>query len=139
MIFLNFNYLPAGVPIRVKSWSINWPKATNITVAACSWYPSSGCIVLETTLADGKCLLFWLNIFGPLMPSEKSGPTNRENGVFVAPHVGCLTLLHRPSYLLYFPGLHSTFDRNAGHISLIKVLDVSIWGNPFSTSSYESP
>lgn len=129
---------PEGVPMRVKSWSMNWPKATNIMVAACSWKPSSGCIVLETTLAGGSCLLLTLLDFGPLMPSENSGPTNLENGTLDAPHVGCLTLLHSPSYLLYLPGLHSTFDKNAGHTSLINVFDVSICGNPFSTSSYES-
>jgi len=131
--------LPAGVPMSVKSWSKNWPNATNNTVAACSWYPSSGCIVLETTLAIGSSRLLRLLTFGALMPSENRGPTSLENGVLVAPHVGCLTLLHRPSYLLYLPGLHSTLDKKAGHTSLIKVLDVSIWGNPFSTSSYESP
>lgn len=47
-------HLPNGVAVSVKSWSINWPQATTMTVPACSCWPSSGWIVRDTTLASGN-------------------------------------------------------------------------------------
>jgi len=46
--------LPSGVAVSVKSWSINCPQATSMTVPACSWRPSSGWIVRDTTRARGN-------------------------------------------------------------------------------------
>lgn len=46
--------LPNGVAVNVKSWSMNCPQATTMTVPACSWRPSSGWIVRDTTLAGGN-------------------------------------------------------------------------------------
>lgn len=128
----------SGVPVNVKSWSINWPHAMTITVPAWSWNPSSGCIVRETTRDSGKS---WpvTDIRGAFMPSANNGPIKRWNGAIVAPHVGCCRLLHRPSKRRYLPGRHSTPDKNGGHTSRINVFDVSTCGKPCSMSSYDSP
>lgn len=126
--------LPSGVPVRVKSWSINWPQAITITVPAWSWKPSSGCRVRETTRDSGKSRPV-TDILGALIPSAYSGPIRRWNGAMAAPQVGCSKLLQSPSKRRYLPGRHSTPDKKGGHTSLISVFEVSIWGSPFSISS----
>lgn len=70
--------LPNGVAVRVKSWSMNCPQATNITVPACSCSPSSGWTVRDTTLARGRG---WLeaDVLGADNLSENRGDINLNN------------------------------------------------------------